>query len=74
MVRAFGKTTKESVETLKANAIKHQGHVIRALLQRYVNDPRGLETLKKYKKQFMNAKLQYLMGTMLITEFEAILQ
>ena len=31
---------------------KHQGHAIRALLQRYVNDPQGLEVLKKYKQQF----------------------
>jgi hypothetical protein len=45
-------TTKELVETLRANAIKHQGHAIRALLQRYINDPYGLETLKEHKQQF----------------------
>jgi len=50
--KSLRETTKELVETLKANAIKYQGHVIRALLQRYMNDPNGLETLKKYKRQF----------------------
>ena len=50
--KSLREITKELVETLKADAIKHQGHALRALLQRYVNDPRGLETLKKYKQQF----------------------
>lgn len=50
--RSLRETTKELAETLKADAIKHQGHAFRALLQRYVNDPRGLETLRKYKQQF----------------------
>jgi hypothetical protein len=45
-------TTKELVESLRADAIKYQGHAIRALLQRYINDPHGLETLKKHKQQF----------------------
>jgi uncharacterized protein (DUF927 family) len=50
--KSLPETTKELVETLRANAIKHQGHAIHALLRRYVNDPHGLETLKKYKRQF----------------------
>ena len=50
--KGLGETTKEFVETLQADAIKYQGHALRALLQRYVNDPRGLETLRKYKQQF----------------------
>jgi hypothetical protein len=55
-LQSLGRTLKaqlkELVETLKADAIKHQGHALRALLQRYVNDPHGLETLRKYKQQF----------------------
>lgn len=50
--KSLPETTKELVETLRANAIKHQGHAIRALLPTYVNDPHGLETLKKHKQQF----------------------
>jgi hypothetical protein len=50
--KSLSETTKEVVETLRANAIKHQGHAIRALLQKYVNDPHGLEMLKKHKQQF----------------------
>jgi hypothetical protein len=50
--KSLRETTKEVVESLNANAIKHQGHAIRALLQRYVNDPQGFEALKKYKQQF----------------------
>ena len=45
-------TTKEFIEVLRLNAIKYQGHAIRALLQRYVNDSAGLNTLKKYRDQF----------------------
>ena len=56
IVPAAGKTlretTKELVETLKANAIKHQGHAFRKLLEKYVNDQHGLERLKAYKQQF----------------------
>jgi uncharacterized protein (DUF927 family) len=33
--------TKELVDRLKADAIKHQGHAIRAFLEKYVNDPNG---------------------------------
>jgi len=50
--RSLRETTKDLVESLKPNAIKHQGHAIRALMNRYVNDPHGLEILKKYKQQF----------------------
>jgi uncharacterized protein (DUF927 family) len=56
IVPAAGKTlretTKELVETLKANAIKHQGYAFRELLEKYVNDPHGLEHLRAYKEQF----------------------
>ena len=45
-------TTKELVETLRPDAIKYQGHAFRVLLARYLNDPHGLATLKKYKEQF----------------------
>ena len=45
-------TTKELAEALRVNAIKYQGHAIRAFLKRYVNDPHGLEPLKMYKQQF----------------------
>ena len=45
-------TTKELVETLRVNAIKHQGHAFRALLENYVNDPHGLEQVRTYKEQF----------------------
>ena len=44
--KTLRETTKELVETLKANAIKYQGHAFRALMEKYVNDPRGLERLK----------------------------
>jgi hypothetical protein len=50
--KSLPETTKELVETLRANAIKHQGHVFRTLMKRYVNDPHGLEILRKYKQQF----------------------
>ena len=50
--KTLGETTKELVETLKFNAIKHQGHAFRALLDKYVNDPHGLEHLSTYKEQF----------------------
>ncbi len=45
-------TTKELVETLRVNAIRHQGHAFRALLEKYVNDPHGLEQVRTYKEQF----------------------
>ena len=50
--KSLRETTKDLVETLKADAIKYQGHAIRALLQKYVNDPQGLDALKKYKERF----------------------
>ena len=50
--KTLRETTKEFVETLKANAIKHQGYCIRELLEKYVNDPHGLEHLRAYKEQF----------------------
>src|SRR5262249_15722018 len=50
--KSLRESTKELLETLRGNAIKHQGHAIRALLQKYVNDPHGLEMLKKHKQQF----------------------
>jgi uncharacterized protein (DUF927 family) len=50
--KSLRETTKDLVETLKADAIKYQGHAIRALLQKYVKDPQGLDALKKYKERF----------------------
>ena len=50
--KTLRETTKELVETLKVNAIKHQGYAFRELQERYVNDPHGLERLKTYKEQF----------------------
>ena len=50
--KTLRETTKELVETLKVNAIKHQGYAYRELQERYVNDPHGLERLKTYKEQF----------------------
>jgi uncharacterized protein (DUF927 family) len=44
--------TKELVETLRVNAIRHQGHAFRALLEKCVNDPHGLEHVRTYKEQF----------------------
>jgi uncharacterized protein (DUF927 family) len=50
--KTLHETTKELIETLKVNAIKHQGYAFRELQERYVNDPDGLERLKTYKEQF----------------------
>jgi uncharacterized protein (DUF927 family) len=50
--KTLRETTKELVETLKVNAIKHQGHAFRELQEKYVNDPHGLEHLRTYKEQF----------------------
>jgi hypothetical protein len=50
--KSLRETTKELVESVRANGIKHQGHANRVLMNRYVNDPYGLEILKKYKQQF----------------------
>jgi uncharacterized protein (DUF927 family) len=50
--KTLRETTKEFVETLKANAIKYQGHAFDELMEKYVNDPNGLENLRAYKEQF----------------------
>ena len=50
--KTLRETTKDLVETLKANAIKHQGYAFHELQERYVNDPHGFELLKTYKMQF----------------------
>ena len=50
--KTLRETTKELVENLKANAIKHQGYAFRELIEKYVNDPHGLEHLRNYKEQF----------------------
>jgi uncharacterized protein (DUF927 family) len=50
--KTLRETTKELVETLKANAIKHQGYAFRELMEKYVNDQHGLEHLRTYKEQF----------------------
>jgi uncharacterized protein (DUF927 family) len=56
--KTLRETTKELVDTLKVNAIKHQGYAFRELLKKYVNDPHGLEHLRTYKDQFeQDAKL-----------------
>ena len=50
--KTLRETTKELVENLRTNAIKHQGYAFRELLEKFVNDPNGLEHLKAYKQQF----------------------
>jgi hypothetical protein len=50
--KTLRETTKKLVETLKADAIKHQGYAFRDLMEKYVNDPHGLEHLRNYKEQF----------------------
>ena len=56
--KTLRETTKKLVETLKADAIKHQGYAFRDLMEKYVNDPHGLEHLRNYKEQFeRDAKL-----------------
>jgi hypothetical protein len=50
--KTLRETTKELVETLKANAIKYQGHASPELMGKYVNDQHGLEHLINYKEQF----------------------
>jgi hypothetical protein len=50
--KTLRETTKELVENLKTNAIKHQGYAFRELLAKFVNDPNGLEHLRAYKEQF----------------------
>jgi hypothetical protein len=50
--KTLRETTKELIETLRANANKHQGYAFDELLEKYVNDKHGLETLRKYKEQF----------------------
>jgi uncharacterized protein (DUF927 family) len=50
--KTLRETTKELVDTLKVNAIKNQGYAFRELMEKYVNDPHGLERLRTYKEQF----------------------
>ena len=50
--KTLRETTKDLVESLRANAIKHQGYAFRELLEKFVNDPNGLEHLRAYKEQF----------------------
>ena len=50
--KTLRETTKELVDELKANAIKYQGHAIRALLKKYVRDSNGLKSLKQYMDKF----------------------
>ena len=50
--KTLRETTKELVDNLKTNAIKHQGYAFRELMERYTNDPHGLEHLRTYKEQF----------------------
>ena len=56
--KTLRETAKKLVETLKADAIKHQGYAFHDLMEKYVNDPHGLEHLRNYKEQFeRDAKL-----------------
>ena len=50
--KTLRETTKELVETLRADAIKYQGYAFRDLMEKYVNDPHGLVHLRNYKEQF----------------------
>jgi hypothetical protein len=50
--KTLRETTKQLVETLKIKAVKHQGHAFRGLMDKYVNDPHGLERFRTYKEQF----------------------
>jgi len=50
--RTDRETTKELVEGIKANAIKYQGHALRAMMKKFVKDPAGLERLRHYKRHF----------------------
>jgi len=50
--KTLRETTKELVDELKANAIKYQGHAIRALLKKYVKDSNGLKRLQQYMDKF----------------------
>ena len=56
--KTLRETTKDLVESLRVNATKHQGYAFRVLMEKYVNDPHGLEHLRNYKEQFeRDAKL-----------------
>ena len=50
--KTLRETTKDLVDSLKSNVIKHQGYAFRDLMERYVNDPHGLEHLETYREQF----------------------
>ena len=50
--KTLRETTKDLVEALRLNSIKHQGFAFRALMEKYVNDSRGLEHIRTYKEQF----------------------
>ena len=50
--KTLRETTKDLVENIRANAIKHQGYAFRELLEKLVNDSRGLEHVRAYKEQF----------------------
>jgi hypothetical protein len=50
--KTLRETTKDLVENIRANAIKHQGYAFRELLEKFVNDPNGLEHLRGYEEQF----------------------
>ena len=71
--KTLRETTKELIETLKADAIKHQGHAFRELMEKYINDPHGFERLK-ITRSSSNEMSNYPTRTMLITVFEAILR
>jgi hypothetical protein len=50
--RTDRETTKDLVENLRADAIKYQGHALCALMEAFMKDPHGLETLQRYKRDF----------------------
>ena len=72
--KTLRETTKELVETLKANAIKHQGYAFRELMEKYVNDPHGLEHLRNLQGAVRTRCQITRQRTMRITVFEPILR
>jgi putative DNA primase/helicase len=44
--KTLRETTKELIDTLEVNAIKHQGYAFCELMEKYINDQHGLERVK----------------------------
>ena len=45
-------TTKELVDKLKVNARQHQGHPLRAFLEKYTDDNKAVQKAREYKAKF----------------------